>query len=580
MGAYDFLLNGAQGVQLPDQVAQAQKFMSLASIANQNKLQEYTLQAAQRKDAAATGMGQALGGLDVNDDAAVARAVQSAPPEARQMIVEHVMKMRKEGAEAGFKKAETGAKDWEVKKGQAAVIGNLANYLANKPDVNQQDVMAAAANVKALGLDPSQIIPPPGQDPRAHWQALAGQAMDAVKQMELQGQAAGRQETNRHNTTEEQLTGSRDANTASYQRGELGVRNAELQNSNMRARAAMVTADPFGLSGLNTGAGGAPSAPAGPQLPQGVNPADAGLFKAAVADAAKNGQPTFKIGAQGPFNVADYQGGQQPAAAPAGGSGGIQGAMQSGLHGEEFLQSLPSGVASLVKAIAEGKQPPAQGAALRSPQVQQLIMLAAQYDPSFDATAWGARASMAKDWGDQGAIGKSNLAINTVIGHLGDLKKSADAMNNTSITPLNAVVNKAESLMGDPRYKTFEANAGAVAKELERAYRGTGGSQSDIDAMKSELSSSGSPQQLTGVIQKYVELLQSKIEANADAYKKTMGRDPPPLLSDKAQKTRDTIAGGGDKQAILMQARDAISKGADPAKVRERLQQMGVTDSP
>jgi hypothetical protein len=480
MTDFSFLAN-PQTLHLPDPIETQKSILSLSQLANANAMARYTLDAARRKDAAAQGIGNALGGLDINDDNAVAHAIQSAPPEARQGILEAVLTARKSQSESRLKGAEADKNAMQTKEIQGKVASGLAYYLTNKPDVTMQDVQAANANAARVGLPPDYFTPPPGADPHSHWGAIASQGMDAVKQAELAGSAAQRVETNRHNVTTEGQTSTRDTNTANYQRGELSVRNAELQNSNMRARAAMVTADPFGLSGLNTG-GGATATPAAPAVPQGVAQGDAELFRVAAADAAKNGQPSFIVGGK-TFSTAD--------ASPPASGGSVQAAMQNGLHGDQFLASLPPQIAGIVKAMVEGRQAPPAGAALRAPQIQQLLMLANQYDPSFDATTWGARASMAKDYGDQGPIGKSNLAINTVIGHLGDLKKSADALNNTSSTPwsIRWSTRSRTVSFGDERYKTFEANAGAVAKELERAYRGTGGSQSDIDAMKGELNS-------------------------------------------------------------------------------------------
>jgi hypothetical protein len=71
---------------------------------------------------------------------------------------------------------------------------------------------------------------------------------------------------------------------------------------------------------------------------------------------------------------------------------------------------------------------------------------------------------------------------------------------------------------------------------------------------------------LTGIIQKYVDLLQSKIEANADAYRKTMGREPPPLLSDKAQQTRDALSGESKSGQSATQSQ-IVDKLPDPASV-------------
>lgn len=565
MGAYDFLQQ-AQGVQLQDPMVQAKNALSLAQVANQGALFKYQLAQAQRQDAAAQGVGQALGNLpNMNDDAAVMQAIQNAPPEARQGLLTAIQTARKTKAEADYKTAQTGEANWKVKEQQVGLVGGLAQVLLSKPDVNQQDVMAAASNLKAAGLDPSVIIPPPGVDPKAHWQSLVGQATTAAQQITQQQTANQQAETGRHNlATEGQSasalaqTATRDANTAAYQSGELG-------NSTMRARAAMATADPFGVLGLNTGA------PQAPSLPAGVNPGDAELFKVAAADAAKNGQPTFIVGGK-TFNTTDAQ-----APAPTGGLTPIQKAVQSGLHGDEFLATLPPQLAAQVKGLSAGRQQFPSGSALRSTMIQSLIGLVAQYDPSFDQVNYGMRYKTAQDFAPQGKSGQNITALNTGIGHLQSLLDNMKALNNFGglLTPLNAPINAFEQATGDPRQGRVELNAQGVAGELAKVFRSTGMSESDIQGWKARLGLNMSPDAQVGIIQEAMHMMRSRLEAIGDAYTRGMGKasDGITLLSPHAQAIYKSLSGGQDapdhatEQGVQPAQSQMVDKLPDPASL-------------
>jgi hypothetical protein len=238
------------------------------------------------------------------------------------------------------------------------------------------------------------------------------------------------------------------------------------------------------------------------------------------------------------------------------GAGGMQGGLseaQQGLTGEDFLATLPPARAAQVKALAEGRLAfPAGSRAMQSPQWQQLLQDVAQYDPNFDAVNYNARNKTRQGF-TSGKEATSLNALNTVLGHIGDLMKSSEDMNNTNFPWINRPWNWIESKVSPDmagRLKAFQLNANAVAEELERAYRGTGGNVAEIESWKSSFDSADSPAALRKVLQKAVTLLNSKIQALGTQYSQGMGTNQEglTLLNPHSQEVYDQILSGGSQQ--------------------------------
>lgn len=215
----------------------------------------------------------------------------------------------------------------------------------------------------------------------------------------------------------------------------------------------------------------------------------------------------------------------------------------SGLSGDDYLKTLPPGVAQQVKAIADGKLQ-ISPMTLRSPQGAALIQMAMQYEPGTDQTVYQSRAATAKD-AASGKLSTSNNALNTVSGHLAALSDSADALNNTSIPWVNKLKNFALRNAvpgGDAKLNAFNMNLHGVADELERAYRGAGGSEGAIQEWRRNLGEASSPESFKETMAKGAEMLQSKLEANHAQYVQGMHGKP------------------GDFQTITPKARAALDK--------------------
>lgn len=227
---------------------------------------------------------------------------------------------------------------------------------------------------------------------------------------------------------------------------------------------------------------------------------------------------------------------------PIQGVGGGQPAVDnSGLSGDAFLQTLDPGMAREVKSIAQGNIP-INGRSLS--KLQPLLQAVTQYDPTFNASDYNSRAKTRADF-TSGKSAQNITSLNTALGHINSLLDNADALNNTSVPWFNSAVNSVESGLGDTRVKNFNTTRDAVADELTRVFRGTGGAVSDVNSWKEKLDSAGSPEQFKGVAKQMADLLTSRMDALGQQYNQGMGttKDGIDLLSPKAQKAYQRISG-------------------------------------
>lgn len=217
--------------------------------------------------------------------------------------------------------------------------------------------------------------------------------------------------------------------------------------------------------------------------------------------------------------------------------------------GEEFLKTVPKAQADQIKGIAEGRISPPGAFALKTPYWQKMLTDVAQYEPGFDLTKWGARAATAKDFAS-GKSAQNITAFNTAIGHLETLDKAAKELGNTSFPIYNNVANMLANATGDPRVKKFEIAKTAVADELTRAFRGTGGNVHDLVQWENAINAAGSPQQLQAAVRQAVELLRSRIDSMGETYNRGMNTktEPIKLLSPKAQDAIMRLSGEGEPE--------------------------------
>jgi hypothetical protein len=220
--------------------------------------------------------------------------------------------------------------------------------------------------------------------------------------------------------------------------------------------------------------------------------------------------------------------------------------------GDEFLKSLRPDIGNQVKALAEGRMAFPSSFALKTPYWQQMLQAVSQYDPSFDAINYNTRASTRKAF-SSGKQSQDVNALNTVISHISKLSDAAEALNNTDYPALNSVLNTLSKAVGKPTVTNFETIQKAVADEVTRVWRQSGGSVEDIAAARANLDAAKSPDQLRGAIAQYGELLGGKIASMQEQYQQGMGKSADAnatLIRPDTKQTLEKISGrAGGSQA-------------------------------
>lgn len=226
----------------------------------------------------------------------------------------------------------------------------------------------------------------------------------------------------------------------------------------------------------------------------------------------------------------------------------------NGPHGDNYLGTLDPTTAAQVKALAEGRMAFPSGTALKSDYWQAMLQHVAQFDPSFDQVNYNARAGTRKAFTSGKEAAQVN-ALNTVAEHLGTLSENVQGLDNTQFPVVNRVKNWLAAETGDPDIARFNTSKKAVADEVAKVWRQTGGSEADIQENLRNLDGAQSPAQLNAALGTLIKLIGGKVAALQDQYNAGMGttQNPRPLVSEKARGAFDTVlqrAGMGQDENI------------------------------
>lgn len=222
------------------------------------------------------------------------------------------------------------------------------------------------------------------------------------------------------------------------------------------------------------------------------------------------------------------------------------------LQQAEFLKNLPPDIQAEVKGLADYTMNPAN-ISLRDNRRENLVNLAKQYDPTFDASNFNARAAFNKNW-QSGELGRTRGAINTGINHLGELAETAAALQNKQFKGAlgiftknyNTIENLIKENSGDPTVAAFNSTINKVATELAKIYKGNASpTEQEIAEERKALGLGSSPDQINAVVRTATQLIGGKLQSMGDQYTNTMGKPPSDILTKSAQNTiKNMIAKG------------------------------------
>lgn len=208
---------------------------------------------------------------------------------------------------------------------------------------------------------------------------------------------------------------------------------------------------------------------------------------------------------------------------------------------------------AIIKAYADGRMPVPTTAALRNPLTMSLLAKVQEYDPSFDAGNYPARASFMKS-AAAGKIFDLTRSANTFLNHADSYLDAVDALGLDNgmaahvTNPLKIAKMMAEN---DPKLTRVQTNMTPLLDEFAKFMGGKG---QLTDAARREygdkLKAAQTPEQTKAVLGKMVELMNGQLQPIAEQATSVLGADAKPIdfIKPSARKSLERIT-SADYQA-------------------------------
>ena len=196
--------------------------------------------------------------------------------------------------------------------------------------------------------------------------------------------------------------------------------------------------------------------------------------------------------------------------------------MSNGAQAGVLTPQQQASVDDTAKMIAHYQMPPLSGYALRSPWGQQVMAKVSQLNHDYQAEQYGARAKAVKDF-STGKQGDQLRSFNVAISHLKTLREAADALKNGDIKLFNSLSQRIANETGSAAPANFDAIRSITNDEVLKAVIGSAGALGDRTKAEEYLSKSSSPEQLSGVADKYIELIAGQVRGLKKQYEDTTG---------------------------------------------------------
>lgn len=233
------------------------------------------------------------------------------------------------------------------------------------------------------------------------------------------------------------------------------------------------------------------------------------------------------------------------------------------LRGPELLSHLKQNnppVAAAIEGIMRGD------VSAGGRNLQKLLPVAALVDPTLHQYDYANRSKTQQAF-TTGKEAQNVKSLETVIGHLGDLKDTADKLGNTWSPDYNSVKNWLTNRTGGGGVKEFEIARNGVTNELGTVFRSHGMSDSEVHSWKDQLNNSASPQQFRSMIGRALSMLESRVDALNDQWRRGMGSEPADFLGKKRDKLEEIRQWANGTEAPAAAPGAAPAQAAPPANM-------------
>jgi hypothetical protein len=183
------------------------------------------------------------------------------------------------------------------------------------------------------------------------------------------------------------------------------------------------------------------------------------------------------------------------------------------------MKDVPGNLRDQVRQILDYRAPnPPQSR--NNPVNQAMRQWIAKLDPTYDETAFPARNKILTSF-TSGPESKSINAINTALGHLGELDDARQALNQNNVPLLHSLASRVGAAVGQDAPSTYQAILHRVAPEMTAAYVQGGGGEGERGANMADFDISKGASQIGANIAESAKLLRSKIGAQEQQWNTT-----------------------------------------------------------
>lgn len=233
----------------------------------------------------------------------------------------------------------------------------------------------------------------------------------------------------------------------------------------------------------------------------GKTPADFMRYKSTLV-------PAFII------NMQKNDGGMGPGA-PGTGGGGAAGAAKP----VNPLDKAPGMLKPSIQAVLDYRSPmPPQGR--NNPRNNAIRDWVNKVDPTYDETTFPARNKVLTEYVKDASSGDLG-AINTALGHLGELNQAAKALSQNNLPLLHSIASSLGAAAGGDAATTYTGILHRVGPEMTSAYVKGGGGQAERGANESDFDLSKGAQQIQSNIAESAQLLNSKLDSKRNNWNNT-----------------------------------------------------------
>lgn len=180
------------------------------------------------------------------------------------------------------------------------------------------------------------------------------------------------------------------------------------------------------------------------------------------------------------------------------------------------LNDVPASIRGEVQQVLEYRRAD-PSITQRGPVGQAISEWVADLDPQHDGTTYGNRNKTLTEFQKDASSGELG-AINTALGHLGELHTAAQALSGGNLPLLHSIAAKFGLATGDDAASTYQSILHRVGPEMTKAYLKSGGTEGERGANEADFDIQKGQKQIVSNIAESAQLLNSKLASKKQAW--------------------------------------------------------------